>query len=254
MRIATWNCYRGKLAARAAVLDGWAPDVTVIQECARPDGEPDGSWVWCGTNPKHGTGAVAANGYRLEAVACDPAIEHSVFPARVTGPVSFNLLMIWSHAKPTYIASVQRGLDAYASFIGSAPTVVIGDFNATLGPGPLAKGHAALVARLGEEFGLVNAFDLPAAGTHASSPTLYFQWREDRPFQCDYCWVPAGWAGCVTEVRVGGFGEFSKSDHRPVMVSLDESRLPPVLPAIRRGRVPSGTRRGTQPTTRKPRS
>ena len=249
MRLATWNCYRGHLAARAAALEAWAPDVTVIQECARPDGEPDGSWVWCGTNAKHGTGAVATNGYRLEAVECDPAIEHSVFPARVVGPLSFNLLMIWSHAKPSYVASVQRGLDAYAPFIRSAPTVVMGDFNATLVAPKLAKGHAALIARMGE-LGLVNAFDIGVGPAHRGSPTLFWQWREDQPYQCDYCWLPERWKESVTGVRVGTWGEFTKSDHRPVMVSLDASKLAD-LPASPPGGVPSGPERPTSPDTRK---
>jgi exodeoxyribonuclease-3 len=234
MRLATWNCYRGDLRRRAAHLAEWRPDVLVLQECSRPEGEPDGSWVWCGANPKLGVGAVAGDGYRLEPVPCDPLIGHSVFPVRVTGKASFNLLMVWSQAKPTYVASIRRGLDAYAGFIASGPTIILGDFNSLPGESSAGRAHEALAARLREEFGLMSAFDTAAAAPHASAPTLYYQWQKKRPFQIDYCWLPEAWASNVREVRVGAFEEFTSSDHRPVMVEL---ALPDAAPRAHGGSV-----------------
>jgi exodeoxyribonuclease III len=224
MRLATWNCYRGDLRLRAAHLGEWRPDVIVLQECSRPKADRDGSWVWCGTNPKLGVGAVARHGYFLSPVSCDPLLEHSVFPVRVTGKASFNLLMIWSQPKPTYVASLQRGLDAYAGFIASGPTVILGDFNSLPGTSTAGRAHEALAVRLREEFGLVSAFETVAGAAHVSAPTLYYQWRKDRPYQIDYCWLPATWAAGVREVRVGAFDEFTSSDHRPVMVEMASPR------------------------------
>jgi len=66
MRLVTWNCCRGQYL-KTSFLEALAPDIAVIQECAKPTCVND-QCLWFGHNPHQGV-AVFANGpYRLRAL------------------------------------------------------------------------------------------------------------------------------------------------------------------------------------------
>ena len=226
MRIVSWNCYRGPCLERAERLAPLRPDIAVIQECARPEPMPLGRRVaWFGTNPRQGVGVVASSPYRVTPGPVDTALDHTAFPAIVSGPVSFHILAIWALPRPSYVRAMLQSLEAYGSFLKDAPSVVIGDFNCFAqweGKAP-SKHHVELARWLGDELGLISAYhSAPAFNASATeAPTYFFRWKEDRPFHIDYCFVPAAWRSSIRSVGVRPFNETTwQSDHRPVVVEL----------------------------------
>jgi exodeoxyribonuclease III len=230
MRIATWNCYRGGCLERAAELARLAPDVAVIQECVRPvDDAHTGRVVWFGTNPAHGVGVVVGDEFRVTSGPLSSALDHSAFPAIVSGPTPFHLLAIWALPRPSYVRSLLNALDVYGDFLRAAPSVIAGDFNcfAEWYGAPPSKHHQELARRIRDEFGVVSAYHARPGrdATSAEAPTYFWRWSKAHPFHIDYCFVPSSWTKAVTSVHVGEFSEQHwRSDHRPVVVDLD---LPP---------------------------
>lgn len=227
MRIVSWNCYRGPCLDRAERLSPLGPDIAVIQECARPDAVRSGGRVaWFGTNPRQGVGVVASRPYKVTRGPVDETLDHTAFPAIVSGPVSFHLLAIWALPKPSYVRAMLHALETYANFLRAKPSVVIGDFNCFAewqGKAP-SKHHVELARRLRDELALVSAYhSAPAYNpSDAERPTYFFRWKENRPFHIDYCFVPAGWRSSIRSVGIRPFDEVHwQSDHRPVVVELD---------------------------------
>jgi endonuclease/exonuclease/phosphatase family metal-dependent hydrolase len=63
-------------------------------------------------------------------------------------------------------------------------------------------------------------------------PTYYFQWKLQRPYHIDYCFIPATWAKHVRRVEIGEYEEWKKhSDHRPLLIEVTENAVQP----LRRG-------------------
>jgi endonuclease/exonuclease/phosphatase family metal-dependent hydrolase len=57
--------------------------------------------------------------------------------------------------------------------------------------------------------------------------THFFRGKPDAPFHLDYCLVPESWKQAITRVEVGTHDEWHRhSDHAPLIVDLDDSRLP----------------------------
>lgn len=231
MRIVTWNVYRGELRSRAAELDALRPDLVVLQECGQPTEPNDDQCVWSGDRPIQGVGLLSRPPGRLEPHSPSPDAGNSAYPVRVVGPnMSLNVLAVWTKARPTYVQALLTALDAYRGFLTSGPAIVIGDFNSHWRfdkPGSKFT-HAHLVEVLHREFGLVSAYHSHGAGRQPGEeePTLYWRWKEADPFHVDYCFIPEGWVPQVRSVEIGGFAEWDgRSDHRPVLVELDETGL-----------------------------
>jgi endonuclease/exonuclease/phosphatase family metal-dependent hydrolase len=233
VRIATWNCYRGRCLERAEELAPLGPDIAVLQECAQPATcVAERSVVWSGSKPTHGVAVVAHLPFAVSRGPVSATLDHTAFPAVITGPMTFHLLAIWALPRPSYVRAVLKALETYDHFLRSAPSVVIGDFNCFAhwhGEAP-SKAHVELARRLRDDLSLVSAYhNAPAYDpTAREEPTYFFRWEESRPFHIDYCFVPAAWRPAIRSVQVRGFGEQQwRSDHRPVIVDLD---LPGALP------------------------
>lgn len=227
MRLLTWNCNRGAYAKKAAFLNALMPDVSVIQECARPVTESDRR-LWFGDNPRQGIAVRASGAYRLRSLSQLDDVPPYVIPVEVTGPVSFTLLVVWSkrHPKFPYVEGVVRAVELYRHLLSGNPSVVMGDFNsnAIWDAGHAANAnHSALVALLAE-LGLESAYHAFYGEAHGeeSRPTYYFHWDEQQPFHIDYCFIPRKWLRRVRRVDVPSYAEWSgRSDHRPLIVDID---------------------------------
>ena len=224
MRIVTWNCYKGYPNERFARLSALKPDICILQECAKPL-EPLGNNVcWFGDNPRKGVAVLAGPNHRLTPWPLDQRVEHSTYPVVLTTPdgKTIHILAVWSKPKPTYVSAIAHGLNAYRDFLRAAPSIVVGDFNSHSRWDK--KGaewtHSRLVEHLRHEFGLVSAVHSKYP-SEPEPPTIYFQWKEDRPYHIDYCFVPEAWTGRISTVEVGSYLDFQgESDHRPVMVEI----------------------------------
>ena len=187
---------------------------------------PDCRVAWFGTNPRQGVGVLANPPFTVSPGPVDETLEHTAFPAIISGPLSFHLLAIWALPRPSYVRAILQSLETYADFLHSAPSVIVGDFNCFAeweGKAP-SKQHVELARRLRDDFALVSAYH-SAPGFDASAvdaPTYFFRWEENRPFHIDYCFIPATWRSAIKSVVVRPFSEASwQSDHRPVVVDLD---------------------------------
>jgi hypothetical protein len=117
VRIATWNCYRGRCLERAAQLAPLGADIAVIQECAQPEAlAAECSVAWFGTNPAHGVAVVARPPFDVSYGPRSAALDHTAFPAVITGPTSFHLLAIWALPRPSYVRA--RSPDLFLSMGG----------------------------------------------------------------------------------------------------------------------------------------
>lgn len=227
MRLVTWNVYRGDCFAKAAMLDHLDPDIIVLQECGRPSDADEQRCQWFGSNPQQGVAFIARNAFRLLRHPISPDLDHSVFPVRVTGPISFGLLGVWAMPRPSYVGAVDRGLTTYAAFLADGASVVAGDFNNhwRWDEGKKSVTFAGLYERLASEFGLTSAYHgfHPDIAHGDEAPTLYWQWKAEQGFHIDYVFVPSAWH--VTHVDVGTFEDWEvSSDHRPVVVDVDLPR------------------------------
>lgn len=225
MRITTWNCYRGEPSDRAGALAQLAPDLLALQECGRPSRERSGL-LWTGESARQGLALVANGGVEME---LGPLSEEAprALPAYVHGPAGFQVqvLVLWTHRRPSYPLDARRTLDAYRGFIEAAPTILLGDFNASpvFDPKNRRFSDTDLIHFIREELGMVSAYhaftgEKPGQETR---PTLYWQFKREQPFHIDYCYLPMAWTERIVSVEVAGFEAVEgDSDHRPLSVDL----------------------------------
>lgn len=225
MRIVSWNCFRGDCRIRASKLNGLRPDVVLLQECAKPE-IPNNDCLWFGSNPTKGVGVIAKNQWTVRAGTISSEVPDSVYPVKITGPISMHLLAVWAMRRPTYVRSILHGLDHYRQFLLSRPSMVVGDFNSHSRWDNQSRkaNHSILVERLMREFGLVSAYHAftERLGNISEAPTHYWQWKSNQPFHLDYCFIPEKWTTVLKTVDIEPYHEWAKeSDHRPLTVDLE---------------------------------
>jgi endonuclease/exonuclease/phosphatase family metal-dependent hydrolase len=144
-------------------------------------------------------------------------------PCLVSGRSSLHVLVVWAKQgdrRPPYAGSLVRGLTAYASFIRSAPTIVLGDFNSN----PCFGDSHSEWFRLLDDLGLVSAYHLHTAeapGRERRS-TYFHRATGGEPYHIDYCFIPKDWSSRLIRVAVGRKNTWSTlSDHVPLIVDLN---------------------------------
>jgi len=210
------------------LLDRYAPDISVVQECPRPEVQND-HCLWFGDNPKQGIAVFAKEPFSVRALPQLQEVPAYAFPVQVIGPVTFVLLAVWSKKNPQfpYIEGVVRAVSLYRDLMITSPAVVMGDLNSNAiwdSDHPQELNHSALVSVL-QQLGMVSSYHAYFNEEHGSErrPTHYFRWQESSPFHIDYCFIPKDWANRLRAVEVGTFSEWKDvSDHRPLMVEINE--------------------------------
>ena len=229
IRLATWNCCRASVAKTAEAVAALGASVTVLQEARRPAELPLGH-IWVGKNSQNGLAVVPGAGYRVALGPVASSAPWSIVPVRVSGRQKLHLLMVWTRQEHGYIQGLDAALSTYARFLTSAPSVVIGDFNANaIWDGPRRPtDFSRVAARLKDQFGLVSAYHARSGEAFGSESqaTHYFWRRRTRPFHIDYCFVPERWVRDLGEVAILDAAPWDAlSDHRPVVV--DYGTAPP---------------------------
>lgn len=225
MRIVAWNCCRGPIAKKVSALESLRPDVAVLSEAVAPGAQSD-QLLWFPSNASRLGIQVRSFGEsklkRLKAAD----LPNCVVPVRVSGPVDFNLLAVWTWPAPSYTKAFVNGLAAYARLLRRGPTVVAGDFNGSPAfdkPTQRIKWWTDAFSQL-HEAGLVSAYhEFNAVGFgHERHATHHFLRRPERPFHIDFCFVPRPWAAKRLEVHIAGGPPWSAlSDHFPLVVDTD---------------------------------
>jgi exonuclease III len=234
MRLMTWNCRVGafrKKAARTAPLN---PDVLVIPEVERLEGElfldGDRQPTFRDRVAKpgwpRGTGVFSYTGVELRRAFDEADVVHGFAPYSARKEdFAFQVVAVWTFdtkvAATTY-RQAHEGLRRHEQWIRQAPTVVLGDFNITARykSGAAWRDLVDLLAPLD----LTSAYhhvhrETPGQETH---PTYFHKGREDDPWHIDFCFIPTAWVQRVTKVEVGRHAEWRDvSDHVPLIVDID---------------------------------
>jgi hypothetical protein len=223
MRIVAWNCCRGPMARKLAALEALEPDLAVLSETPEPEAQSS-QLLWFPSNASRlGVQVRAFGPHKLRRLK-RADLPNCVVPVRVSGPVRFNLLAVWTWQAPSYIKAFLNGLAAYPGLLRhGCQTVVAGDFNGN----PVfdkakqrTKWWTAGFSRL-QEAGLVSAYHEFNKVEFGCEPhaTHHFLRKAERPFHIDFCFVPRAWAQRQLEVRVAHGPEWAGlSDHFPIVV------------------------------------
>ena len=223
MRIVAWNCFRGPFAKKIAALETLSPDVAVLSEATRPDEESE-QVLWFPSNASSLGIQVRSRGdYQVRRLkAAD--LPNCVVPIRVSGPINYNLLAVWTWPAPSYIKAFMNALAAYSELLRSGPTVVAGDFNGNPAfdkPRQRIKWWTAAFSEL-QDAGLVSAYHFvnKAAFGKELHATHHFLRKPERRFHIDFCFIPREWANKRLEAQVVSGPEWRLlSDHFPLLVS-----------------------------------
>lgn len=230
LRIATWNMCRGDYVKKRAALAELAPDVAILQEANGTAGLLPGD-LWHGSNARTGISILTGDKHAVTVDTIDDASIWSIAPLRIRGSHDFNLLAVWTRPETGgYVKSLWDALDCYGDFLRERPCIVIGDFNANaIWDKPRgAVDFSRLAQRLEREFGLKSAYHsfFDEKFGEETRATHYFQWKADRPFHIDYCFVPKGWQ--VLGVRVDPYEIWrGLSDHCPLVVDVEPPSMTP---------------------------
>ena len=229
MRIATWNCCRGRFEVKAPLLDQFDADIAVIQECARPVATND-QCLWFGENKNIGMAVVARGAYRLAPLppASDDVPKFAI-PIQVRGPCKFTVLASWAQGGQPYpyVRAAVRAVQLYRDSFVKDAAVLIGDLNSNATwdkDYPPSENHSAMV-RLLSDLGLVSSYHAYHREAHGEErqPTFHLHKREEKAFHIDYCFVPKRWVPRIRKVTVGSYADWKPySDHRPLVVELDD--------------------------------
>ncbi|HLO28481.1 MAG TPA: hypothetical protein VK249_05065 [Anaerolineales bacterium] len=225
MRIVSWNCCRGPFPKKIAALETLSPDVSVLSEAIRPSKESK-QVLWFPSNASSlGIQVRSSGAYQLRRLK-RADLPNCVVPIRVSGPVSFNLLAVWTWPAPSYIKAFVNALSAYSKLLRSGPTVVAGDFNGNPvfdKPRQRIKWWTAAFSEL-QDAGLVSAYHYAykVAFGEELHATYHFLRKPERPFHIDFCFIPREWADRKLEAQVISGPEWNTlSDHFPLLVNTE---------------------------------
>ncbi|NRF70286.1 hypothetical protein HLB44_25075 [Aquincola sp. S2] len=225
MRIVAWNCCRGPIPRKMSALEALQPDIAVIAEALAPSAESD-QLLWFPSNASRlGIQVRSFGPHRLKRLKVAD-LPNCVVPVRVSGPVSFNLLAVWTWPAPSYTRAFMNGLSAYAGLLRRGPAVVAGDFNGSPAfdkPTQRIKWWTNGFSLL-QDAGLVSAYHAFNAVAFGDEPhaTHHFLRKAERPFHIDFCFVPRAWAQHRLEVRIAAEPQWcALSDHFPLVVDTE---------------------------------
>jgi endonuclease/exonuclease/phosphatase family metal-dependent hydrolase len=226
MRLITWNCHHGSLAARLADLATHSPDIVFVQECRPGDVLPFTGPSVCRTiNPKKGIALASMNSdYHLEEVSLGRSKKRAAVAVRFSGPLDFVALGIWAHG-PDYVQDVLKSVNAHRKLLRASPAIVMGDLNSgprLHGTREVSKSHARLLDAM-SALGLVSAYHAFHGIEHGEErhPTYHHQRRSSAPWHIDFCFIPAAWRDRLLDVEImDGDSWRAISDHLPLRVDL----------------------------------
>jgi hypothetical protein len=222
MRFVAWNCCRGPFTKKLAALDMLSPDISVISEAILPSEESEKVLWFPSDASRLGIQVRASGDYELSRLE-QADLPNCVVPIRVSGPVAFNLLAVWTWPAPSYIKAFANGISAYSRLLHSGPTVVAGDFNGSPAfdkPRSRLKRWTTAFSEL-QDAGLVSAYHYANRVGYGQElhATHHFLRKPERGFHIDFCFIPTDWAGKNLVVQVISGPDWSTlSDHFPLLV------------------------------------
>ena len=234
MRLMAWNCRVGAFKRKAARTAPFNPDVLVVPEVERLDGElfldgerqPSFMDRVAKSDWPRGIGVFSYTGTELARAFDDLGLVSGFAPFNAKrGATAFNVVAVWTFKTDVAATSYRQaheGIQRWSDWIRQAPTVILGDFNiaANFEGGKAWRDLLNLMTPLG----LVSAyhsFHRESPGEE-SRPTYFHRGSDSSTWHIDYCFVPSAWASRITDVHVGRHEQWRDvSDHVPLIVDLD---------------------------------
>jgi len=217
-------------------------DIAILPEIARPDivarKAPEfvaDQCVWDGNNHHKGLGIWAnCARWKLQLDESYDPVNGIVIPVRVSGPVHFNLMAVWSlhvdgkKATSNAPGAVIRALQTSSDFCRDSPLVVAGDFNnSAVWDRPGNMNNMIAIDELLKDYGLVSAYHIAYSAQFGSEPDPTLYWRDRKKdgyrYHIDYVYVPEAWVKGHFSVTVGRFEDWvgnGRSDHVPLVAEF----------------------------------
>lgn len=224
LRLAVWNC-SGGLPRKHSVLRHLQPDIAVVPEASEDfaRGLPGASSLWIGSKAARGLGVIALNGWIIEPLEAK-LNERLFLPCVATrGTDRVQLIGVCAKKAADYVSPTLGTLQALEHFISEAPTILAGDFNASVSferPVPFRL----VIDRL-DRLGMASAWHRFRGETFGAetAPTFFMNWSDHpgKGFHIDYAFVPKSFI--LDGVRIGSHSEYAASglsDHAPLTVDL----------------------------------
>lgn len=245
MKIVTWNCNTHpsvntteraakSFAEKVEAINHLDFDILILQEIARPEFEKLPYQFWYAEDGifSRGIGIITKPNYRIE-LPVNYLPTRSSIPLKVIGERTFNLLALWSHPplrSPTYkqyVEEIEMQIEILKPFLKSAPLVIAGDFNSNSRWDKKAGksiNHSKLVNNLESEFRTKSCYHAHSGEIQGneSQNTFYLNYKIEKPFHIDYCFVPNDWK--ITDVKIGNYESWVNSklsDHCPLSVEIE---------------------------------
>ncbi len=223
MRIVGWNTRQGGGHTKYEHLGELSPDVAVLPEygdlpCGPPPGVTDGRFLDFGTAGERGIGVVAAPAWTISAADVLPISGEVVGAVEVCGDLEVNVIAVWAclSGRPA-VNPVVEAATAWADWVHTRPTVVIGDFNTGF-HWTDAKGsgaHSPIV----EALAALGLRQVCCSSTDHDGPTTHWHGGTKKSFHIDHVFVSSDLA--VASWGVGLHHPWaSLSDHAPIVVDV----------------------------------
>jgi endonuclease/exonuclease/phosphatase family metal-dependent hydrolase len=247
MKLATYNILKGgsQRVQWVRMIEDLGVDLLLVQESyphhehlpqlRYPDAMRRSAWQRADGN-RWGSAVFSRSG-SVKSVSV-PHFAGWVVGAEITGAlwqaeIADPLLVFSVHAPSgagAYWKVVNKLLDKIKRVAARREVVIGGDFNISVShsPGPerpTCRQDVAIQARLAEEFGLVNCWQVANPGQPLHQ-TLRWTGNRTIPYHCDGIFVPKAWRDrLVSCVVLTGEDWERLSDHNPVVASFRHNRV-----------------------------
>jgi endonuclease/exonuclease/phosphatase family metal-dependent hydrolase len=247
MKVATYNILKGgaRRVHWVRMIEDFGVDLLLVQESyphdehlplhLYPHARKQSAWKMVKQNG-WGSGVFSATG-AVRAVAV-PGYFGWVVGAKISGAswqagVADPLLVFSIHAPNgpgRYHGQMNKILDGIKQVARGREVVIGGDFNLTVSHWPglarrTCKQDLAIQARLAEEFGLLNCWQV-ANPNQPLCQTLRWTGNRTVPYHCDGIFVPKSWKDRLQSCVVLAGDEWDRlSDHNPVVACFSSKRV-----------------------------
>lgn len=225
-----------------AALMSLKPDVAIVPECATPEilakkapGFQPSAALWVGENKDKGLAVFAFNDLKLSLASdFEPSLKY-ILPAKVTGPVEFDLLAIWAFMSGKYmkdrrdIGPVNKAIARYERKLASGRAIIAGDFNNHLKWDRRGNPrNFGIVTEKLNQLGMASAYHYARNLSHGDETEQTHYWRDRRefsPYNChiDYLFLPSTFLKKMKQFEIGNYGDWcgnKLSDHVPLLVDV----------------------------------
>lgn len=229
MRVVTWNC-NGALRKKFNFLQGFAADITIIQECENPETAKDKkykdwakNYIWTGENNSKGLGVFVSEKFKIENLNWVTNELKYFIACKINN--DFNLIGTWCHGANSsfgYIGQLWKYLQIHKKNLNKC--IIAGDLNSNViwDKGNRCWNHSDVIRELKElkVESLYHRYFQEEAGKELQS-TFFLQRNPTKKYHIDYILASEIF---IDSLKLFSIGQHDKwiaiSDHMPVFCEI----------------------------------